>query len=346
MKLKGFHVEDNAIKHLECKFLWTLAELRSLNITINTLESLQKSCFIEDKRIHSNVVILSNDSVSKLRIEDKHFDWILSKNDFNQIRHLNLSGSKMENISSMLEEVSTQLETLDLSIIFVGKLETSTFYNFGNLKRLFLSRSNLSHFQFETFYHLRNLEVLDISYNNLNEIDFYLFIRTFHNLISLNLEGNNLMNIDSLKRSCFPKLTLLGISKNRFSCNYLISIFLEWHDIKFIDNPSNQTHMGGVDCWKQDLSTTTDAISLKNTTNTNNCRENIVSSDKSNDLFAIRILLGLFLFVFTISKCKRTIKKCKEKLMHKTNEQRIIYNEKNGIDMQHERLEPQLIQIV
>lgn len=40
----------------------------------------------------------------------------------------------------------------------------------------------------------------------------------------------------------------MGISKNNFSCEYLVKFLLQWHDLKLIDNPSNQTHIGGVDC--------------------------------------------------------------------------------------------------
>lgn len=137
---------------------------------------------------------------------------------------------------------------MDLSANFIGKMSKKMFETFNNLQYLNLSHTNLSNFGFHTFYHLKNLRVLDLSYNRLGTVDFHLLFRNFKNLNTLNLEGNDLVQIDCVNRSNFPKLSFIGLSKNQFSCEYLARFLRQWDDLQVFHNPSDQTHIDGVDC--------------------------------------------------------------------------------------------------
>lgn len=346
--LRSLHLINNQIDRLECDFLLTLADSRTLNITLNSLEDLVTSCSEDQKQINSNVSISRDNLSSMLKIDNGEFEWIFSEKDFNKLRRLNLSDSQMLNTSMILQEANDQLESLDLSNTFVGKLDEKTFQRFGNLEQLRLSRTNLSNFGFKTMYHQRNLKLLDISYNNLNKIDLHLFIRTFNKLETLNVEGNNLTEIDSIKQSHFPKLSLLGISRNNFSCDYLHKIFLEWPDLDMIDNPAGQIHMGGVDCLHSEISSTLIPTILMNSTTEKNLAQlkaDHLNLSTSNDLFGIKILLSLIVLllalIFITSKCKHPLKRVKDRLMYSFNEYNVGNNEKNGVDMQQVLMEQQ-----
>lgn len=295
-KLKALNLNNNQVDELSCDFLITLTEANSLDVSVNTLKSLENGCSNENTHFDMDISILPNEATTTLKIIESRLKWNFSSIDFVKLRRLNFSSGQTENISMIIQEASPQLESLDLSNNFIGELTADTFHRFVNLKRLYLSRTNLSNFQFATFYHQRNLEVLDISFNNLNKVDFYLFLRNFQNLKSLNLEGNNLIEIDSITRTHFPKLSILAISKNNFTCDYLVKFLLQWHDLVLVDNPSNQIHMGGVDCFHRN--STVDA-------NAWNSNQSIAhaSFGPFQDLFLTNILLiltVLFLSIFLI----------------------------------------------
>lgn len=153
--------------------------------------------------------------------------------------------------------------------------------------------------------------MLDLSYNDLNSIDFHLFLRNFQHLESLNLEGNNLTEIDTITRVHFPNLSALGISKNRFTCDYLAKFLLQWHDLKLVHNPSsNQMHIGGADCINGNQ-TTENMTTNKN--NTNGTSNTIVSEHHLNELNTIKILLIILVAIILIvcSYLLLTYDKCK-----------------------------------
>lgn len=96
------------------------------------------------------------------------------------------------------------------------------------------------------------------------KIDFQLFILSFHNTTKLYLEGNNLSDVSTITPIIFPKHTELAISKNQLSCHRLAELMHQWKNLTIISNPSNQTHINGIDC-NLDL---VDANNTENTTKT------------------------------------------------------------------------------
>lgn len=318
-KLKSLILNNNPLVRLKCEFLLALRSY-SMTIFVNFLYHFQANCENESEHTKFNVIISSNESTpSALTVDHGNFEWSFNETDFMKIQNLNFSNSHVQNIAALLEGASTGLMTLDLSNTFVGELTEKTFYKFSNLQFLHLSRTNLSNFQFGTFYHQKSLKTLDLAYNNLKTVDFQLFLRNFQQLESLNLEGNDLTEIDTITRTHFPKLTELAISKNRFSCDYLVKFLLKWPELKLIHNPSNRTvHVGGVDCMHEneivENGHNDNGMVIRNHNNQSN---NAVTETHLKELYAIKILLVILILVisvvclyaiFAFDKCKHARK--------------------------------------
>lgn len=297
-KLKSLDFRNNPLIRLQCGLLTTLRSF-SLTISFTSVVKLETNCANETSSIESNVTVSSRESTSSaLTIAGGRFDWVFTKNTFNNILHLNFLKSDMKHIPSLLEVANPQLISLDLSNTLVDALSEETFQKFTNLQTLCLSRTNLSNFQFATFHHQTKLKILDLSYNNLTSIDFRPFESNFQHLELLHLEGNKLTEIDSITRDCFPKLHILAISKNRFTCHYLLSFLHQWQDLTIVGNPTwNETQVDGVDCFNENHST--DETSHN---------EPIDSNCPSNELIlliiSIILILIICLYLFMIrDKC-------------------------------------------
>lgn len=245
-KLKVLQLENNPIKVIDCNLLMLLMRMSAVKISWENVIGLETNCMGNSLEIKLDY---KDDVIFRLPRNNSEFRY--SKNDFQRLLHLNVSGNQLQNVRQLLDSLPSSIESLDLSENFIGKLDSHTFERFNSLKYLHLRHCNLSNFGFATFYHQSKLIALDISYNYLKKIDFYLFPMNFKELTTLNLEGNDLVEINTISHKIFPKLLYLGISRNQFSCIYL-STFLhqlhQWRNLTMLHNPSNQTHMGGVDC--------------------------------------------------------------------------------------------------
>lgn len=245
-KLESLLLEDNP--HLEsfnCEFFSLLMHSAAVQVGWDNVKELDLGCLKDSLQID-----LSTADEISFSTESGRFGWRCSRKLFQNLRLFNISSSHFQDVSKIIDLLGSSLETLDLSSNFLGKLNANSFTKFDNLRYLNLSRTHLSNFEFNTFYHQRKLKVLDLSYNQLGKVNFTLFFRNFKELATLNLEGNELVEIDTVTRRNFPNLTLLGISKNWFSCDYLTTILD--HEIKLMYNPTpNLTHIDGIDCYNK-----------------------------------------------------------------------------------------------
>lgn len=243
--LKTLRLEHNPIGRADCTIFSLLLSTISFNISWENVHEIDTSC------LHDAIeIIASNDTTEAVfRGRPAHAELRCLKSRFHQFTSFDVSTNQLPNILSVLDLLGPALETLDVSYNHVGNLTSHTFQRFTNLKYLNLSHTELSNFQFATFYHQRRLRMLDVSYNRLSSVNFTLFLRIFKDLKTLSVEGNDLTEINSITRTIFPKLSTLGISKNRFSCDYLATFLSQWdHHLNLVDNPSNHTHIDGIDC--------------------------------------------------------------------------------------------------
>lgn len=139
------------------------------------------------------------------QVPQNNFKLQCSKEIFQRLIYFNISSNRLQNGQQLIELHGSFVQTLDLSTNFVGKLSANTFERFNNLQILILRNTNLSNFGFGTFYHQKNLIALDLSFNKLKNINFTLLYQHFKHLETLNIEGNDITEINTINRF-FPRL--------------------------------------------------------------------------------------------------------------------------------------------
>lgn len=241
IKLKDVFLGNNQFKQIDCSIFALMKNAINMHISLESVEEINTICLGNSLEINFN-------EKDQIIFHGNGTRFNCSRHHFQQLKSLKIAGNHLENTHQVIEAVGSSIETLDLSRNFIGPLEPSTFEKFDHLLYLNLSSTNLSNFGFNTFYHQTNLLSLDLSYNHLGEVDFTLLLRNFRTLLLLNLEGNDLTEIITVKPLNFPQLASLGISKNNFSCQYLANFLQQWPHLHLFHNPSKQTHIGGTDC--------------------------------------------------------------------------------------------------
>lgn len=251
VNLRELRLENNPIQRLDKQIFWPILNLPLLELYISceNARDLDTSHFGRALEwqidTDASVSLKSTKSMSKMEC--------MTGGKFTNLRYFNCSGNGLQNTAEIIDLLGKSIETLDVSANHVGKINAHTFKPFVNLKYLNLSQTQLDNFGFNTFYHQRRLQTLDISHNHLGSVNFTLFFRIFRHLKTLNLEGNNLHEVNSVTKMIFPKLALLGISKNSFSCDYLTKFLRQWDSLSLMDNPSsNRMHIDGIDCFDDD----------------------------------------------------------------------------------------------
>lgn len=271
-KLQELHLENNPIQRIDCNAFSSLIDVIKKRNLCDHIVEIDLSCFGNDLKIDLN-------SETQVHFRGLHGNFTFScpKENIQKMISLNISGNHLQNVPEILELLGMNLKTLDVSSNFIGKLNAKTLEQFFDLEILNMSQTNLSNFGFETFYNQRKLKVLDLSHNRMKSVNFTLLLRNFKELNTLKLEGNDLIELETVTPTIFPKLSSLGISMNQFSCDYLANFLLQWSNLNLISNPSNQTHIDGIDCyhWKQEFLVTSEVV--------NESTEGVDSGGKSKD---------------------------------------------------------------
>lgn len=249
--LTVLYLQNNPIIRIDCNILQFLMSSTKVEFSWAYISEIDKSC---SKNVVDIELNSGNDIIFRITRNYTDSELVCSKESIKNLRYLNISGNQLQNTAQIIGLLGSSIEKLDISSNFVGKLDAETLKNLNNLMYLNISHTNLSNFAFNTFYNQRKLQILDLSYNHLKKVDFTLFVRNFKTLHTLNLEGNNLIEVNTITRSRFPKLNTMGLSKNHFSCHYLANFLLKWENLTLFENPSDQTHIDGVDCYHEELS--------------------------------------------------------------------------------------------
>lgn len=239
LSLKLLEIGSSKLNQQNINIIERFNQLDLLHLTHSNLTELEPKMFSNKTKLR-----ILNLSFNRLKIRDPKAVFAPLEN----IQTFLIANAHLENTPDVVHALPSSIIQLDLSVNNLGKIDATTFQHLINLQFLNLSHTNLSNFGFNTFYHQTKLTWLDLSYNNLMKVDFTLFIRSFLNLTHLYLEGNNLSEIKTITPTVFPMLTTLATSKNQLSCHDLVAFFHQWKNLKIIENPSNQTHMIGIDC--------------------------------------------------------------------------------------------------
>lgn len=323
-KLTVLQLENNPIEIIDCSLFSLLIRMPIVKISLENVMTLDTSCFGKSLSVKRN----DRDEIV-FRLTPNNSEFRYAVNEFQKLTFLNLSSNQVDDAQLLIGILNPSIEVLDLSETFVGQLNSHAFNRFNRLQILGLSNCNLTNFGFATFYHQKKLIVLDISGNHLKKINFTLFLRNFRELTALNLEGNDLVEIDTVTHSIFPKLNLLGISKNHFSCDYLVTYLRDWEDLRLMANPtdSNQTNIDGVDCHDFKVNNEASKTQLHRTQN----EFHGPTQTSPNSMLELRVLMYLTLTIicgYFVMK-SNLIRRFRNKLPLVTMDDQVLYRQHN-----------------
>ncbi|XP_037024759.1 chaoptin-like [Bradysia coprophila] len=247
----------NELTTFACQYF---ENVKILDLMGNRLTSFDGDCMSGksegsylDLNIENNqlTIITLNSNWTHLRAFSNELEWITIESNLDVLETFNVSQNKIENVPQIFNRLGKALKFLDVTNNFVGKLNVSTFMKMENLEKLVLRNTSLSNIQYGTFHYQKHLKLLDISFNNFKTLKFNAFARDLRQLESLFLDGNDLTEVDGLTTVKFPKVTLLGITKNNFTCEYLSDFMRDWIDVTFVsDALLNGNHIEKVACYE------------------------------------------------------------------------------------------------
>lgn len=239
--LENLDLSSNHLGVVDSNTFEQFENLKHLKLSRSNVSGLNDNVFQ-----HQQLVELD---ISYNDLKNVNFD-SLSKT-LGLLSSLSIAGGQLNDVRKVLRLLTPSLKSLDISSNYVGPLEMDIFQHLNNLHFLNLSDTLLRNFTFSNF-HQSQLKSLDISSNFMRFVDFSLFARRFNDLKVLNLERNGFYSgLETITQQIFPKLELLGISKNDFSCKNLANFIEKMPKLRFIHNPSSDKHIDGVDCVEQ-----------------------------------------------------------------------------------------------
>lgn len=249
--IKRILLDGNKLKEFICSEHFVIYEL---NLSYNRFKKFDGKCVIHDS-LQINVLKYENENfpfVSKRNNRSAEGTWVYDEDDLSEMKLLNISNNRIDNIHGIIDRLREPLKSLDVTCNILGSLGADTFDKLINLEELVLRNTSLTTIKFGLFHHQKNLRLLDISNNNLKKIQFKAFGRNLINLQSFYLDGNNLTEVDGLKKESFPNVRFLGILDNNFTCEYLVDYLVQWNGVELIeDKLSNQAHVEKIACDKQ-----------------------------------------------------------------------------------------------
>lgn len=221
--------------------LSTTALKQFINLSILDLKDTQLEKFdfkVLQNFNHSQENILTSLDISKNNL--KSIDNLKILSSLHQLGDLNLGQNQLKNAYEIIPLLNSNLVDLQLHDNYLGHLNASTFDNLPKLKFLNVKNTTLSTDDVSLFDPLENLKWLDISWNNLENIDFSqskisrrlttlyandcnikktgeLLNSLGFLLVSLDLSGNFLNEINSSAFEKFSELTMLGLANMNLS---------------------------------------------------------------------------------------------------------------------------------
>lgn len=249
--LEWLRLENNPIIHLDFAIFSLFRNVDAVNISLDKVNEIEisyetmlknklKFQISDDKGLVVDLI----DGASKLHYTNGNLTNLVS---------FNISGHHLNNTKEILKLLGPSIKLMDLSSNFIGAIDANTFKNFKKLEILNLAQTNLSNFGFKTMYNQNELIELNLSYNQLRKVNFTIMAWNMRKLTKLNLEGNQLVEMDTVNYHNFPNIRYLALSKNNLSCDYLSKYLHQWFVTVFMPtNPSDGTNIKGIDCIHSD----------------------------------------------------------------------------------------------
>lgn len=246
--LTFFSIKGSKLKNMDEIFQCLSPSIEHLWLhgnVVGTLQSLYKFPHLVDISLHNtSLKIPYIDPFVPVQItleQCKLFRLDISSNNLQEfnftdlsttlkcLKILDISCCNIKNMSELIEFIGPSIVTLNLSGNFMNHLEANTLHKFSNLSHLLLTQMNLSQIDSEALINQHELRTLRLSRNKLSTLNFTCLPGK---LELLDLYDNELTSLDGLNSMRFPNLTVLNISKNRFSREYLADFLarakIEW----------------------------------------------------------------------------------------------------------------------
>lgn len=189
----------------------------------NKLKTLPEKVFSTTKL---NYLDLSRNQIARVET--------IGKGGANNLQTLLLSHNHIEIINATTFNDLRNLTVLDLSFNNLLNLAHDSFDQLINLKNLSLAYMGLYHFNFGMLAGCHQLESLNISGNHILNIDIGLDSTLFRNLKRIDINSNGVYAMDGMKSRIFPSLIYLNLQNNAFDCDHLVSILREFDIDKLI----------------------------------------------------------------------------------------------------------------
>lgn len=252
--LEWIRLRNNPIIRLDSGIFALVKNIATVNIFLQNVTEIDIS--YETMLRNKLKFQISDEKGLVVNLIDGASNFRYTNGNLTNLVSFNISGHQLNNTKELLKLLGPSITHLDLSANFIGAIDPQTFKSFKKLKVLNLARTNLSNFGFSTMYNQNKLVDLDLSYNQLKRVNFTMLALSLQNLNRLNLEGNDLVEVDTVNSRKFPFLQYLALSKNNFSCDYLSTYLDQWYLFSPIkSNPSDGTHIRGIDCTHYDNQT-------------------------------------------------------------------------------------------
>ncbi|XP_066454218.1 transforming growth factor beta activator LRRC33 [Eleutherodactylus coqui] len=212
--LNVLDISRNQFDYLPANFLPAMTSMSYLKLNWNCLETFDLS----SKHITSNLTFLdlSNSRLSEISFEEP-------SSNLHQLRYLNLSQNRLQELPRQIFSTMNSLSTLDLSYNLISLCSTSTsivghqncvdLRNTQSLEYLRLSGCGLQLDKQDIFLGT-TLTHLDVSYNQLKSIDF---LQNSANMLKCLSLRNSLYSVNNIDFSKFQSLTSLDISENNIT---------------------------------------------------------------------------------------------------------------------------------
>lgn len=246
MNLRVLRLESNPIKRFDSTIFTLFRRVPSMNISYDFVIEIDISH--QTKSENKLQIEIGGKYGLEVELVERAQKFVWTKEDMAHLEYFNVSGMHLPNAREVISMLGRPIQTLDVSSNFIGRIDSKIFKNFTNLEHLYASNTNMSNFGFGIINYQRVLKSLDVSYNHLKKVNFTLLFRSVKYLQTLNLEGNDLVEVDTVTKDIFQSLSFLGLSKNNFSCDYLAYFLHQWDSLQVFHNPSDDTHIDGVDC--------------------------------------------------------------------------------------------------
>lgn len=237
--------------------------LTYLNLSHNaineyTLNGLNNNLQILDLS-SNNLTILNGTTFDKssalkiLNASHNHIENVNNIGNFSELIELDVSHNAIRNVNSNAFIKLGNLAVLNLANNPIKMLNSNPFAMNINLRHLNLSHTSLMFIKSGTFLKPYKLQSIDLSGNYFNRFDFNVFLPRLHELHTIFLDDNKLIDLNGFRRSLFPELKVIGIQNNAFNCSYLRHFFevVAWHELNIYSDRTgnwNDENVGGIRC--------------------------------------------------------------------------------------------------